>query len=84
MYYYKNGGTYVASLIEIPSAKEISKTEYDRVKSIVGNRPTAPDGYGYRLTESLEWEQYELPAVEESDEITEAEALEILLGGAVE
>jgi hypothetical protein len=47
------------------------------------NMPSAPDGFGYRLTESLEWELYELPIVED-EELTEAEVLEILLGGAVE
>ena len=52
---------------------EITEAEYNHIKSVVDNRPTAPDGFGYRLTESLEWELYELPIVEEIDEATETD-----------
>ena len=81
MYYYKKGSTYIASYTAIPTAEEITETEYNRIKSIVSNRPTAPDGFAYRLTAEMEWELYELDL--EAPELTEAEALEILLGGAV-
>lgn len=81
MFYYKVGSTYVASLTENPSAEAISKDEYDRIKAIIGGRPEAPEGFAYRLTAELEWALYELPPANE--ELTEAEALEILLGGAV-
>lgn len=63
--------------------EEITETQYNEILSVLRNRPTAPDGYGYRLTAELEWELYELPIAEETDEISEAEALEILLGGAI-
>ncbi len=64
--------------------EEITETEYNEILSILRNRPTAPEGYGYRLTESLEWELYELPVEEETDdEISAEEALEIITGGAV-
>ena len=79
MFYYKNGGTYVASHVEIPTAEEITETEYNRIKSIVSNRPTAPDGFAYRLTAEMEWELYELDL--EDPELTEAEVLDIILGG---
>ena len=63
--------------------KEITESEYNRIKTIIDNRPTAPDGYGYKLTESLEWELYELP-LEEPEELTETEqkalAYDILMG----
>lgn len=48
--------------------EEITADEYQRILAIIANRPTAPEGYGYRLTEALEWELYELPVVEEVDE----------------
>lgn len=70
MFYYKKGGTYMASHTAIPTADEISKEEYGRIKAIIDNRPTAPIGYGYRLTAELEWELYELPPVEEDEEVT--------------
>ena len=55
--------------------KEITESEYSEILSMLRNRPTAPDGYGYKLTESLEWELYELPPEEpeEPEELTETE-----------
>lgn len=47
--------------------KEITEAEYNHIKTIIDNRPTAPDGYGYRLTPELEWELYELPISEEQE-----------------
>ena len=61
--------------------KEITESEYNRIKAIIDNRPTAPDGYGYRLTADLEWELYELPAEEDDPELSAEEALEIIVGG---
>lgn len=49
---------------------EITEAEYNRIKAIIDNRPTAPDGYGYKLTDSLEWELYELPIEEVEEEAT--------------
>lgn len=83
MHYYKRGGTYVASPTEIPTAEEITEAEYNRIKDILHNRPTAPEGYGYRLSADLEWEMYELPPVEDDPELTAEEALEIIVGGTV-
>lgn len=78
MFYYKKGGTYMASHTAIPTADEISKEEYGRIKAIIDNRPTAPIGYGYRLTAELEWELYEMP-VEEVEEEATAEDYEAAL-----
>lgn len=50
--------------------KEITEADYNHIKAIIDSRPAAPDGYGYRLTESLEWELYELPPAEEEEEVT--------------
>ena len=63
--------------------REITEAEYNHILEIIRNKPTAPEGYGYRLTESLEWEMYEIPTKEEEIELTDSETLEILLGGAV-
>lgn len=80
MFYYKQGSTYVARIMEIVDAEAISQQEYERVKAIVNQKPTPPEGYGYRLTVGLTWELYELP--EEADpELTAEEALDIILGG---
>ena len=63
--------------------EEITQTEYEEILSMLRNRPNAPEGFAYRLTADLEWELYEVPVEEETDEITDEEALDILLGGAV-
>lgn len=60
--------------------EEIPETQYSEILSMLRNRPTAPDGFAYRLTKELQWELYELP-VEEEPELTAEEALAIILGG---
>ena len=60
---------------------EITEAEYNRIKAIIDSRPAAPSGFAYRLTAELEWELYELPAVEEEEELTAEEALDIIVGG---
>lgn len=62
--------------------KEITESEYNSILETIRNRPAAPDGYTYRLTESLEWELYELPEEDADPELTADEALDIILGGA--
>ena len=79
MFYYKKGSTYIASETAM-DAEAITEEEYMAVRSIIDNRPTAEAGFAYRHTADLQWELYEVPVTEE---LTEAEALEILLGGAV-
>lgn len=63
---------------------EITKVEYDKIMAIIQKRPSA-DGKGYRLKTDLTWEAYDLPPEPEpsdEDELSDAEALNILLGGA--
>lgn len=61
--------------------EEITAEEYSTILEVIKSKPTAPDGYSYRLKEDLTWELYELPVVEE--ELTAEEALAIILGGEV-
>lgn len=66
-------------------AVEKSDSNYEDVLNAINTRPTAPDGYGYRLREDLTWELYELPVTaEDADpELLAEEALKIIMGGAV-
>lgn len=64
------------------NGEEITETQYNEIISMLRNRPTAPDGFAYRLTKELEWELYELPAEDTDPELTDEEALGIILGGA--
>lgn len=82
MRYYKvvsNG--YVRSIGTGRAGIEITAEEYGEMLSVIKEQPTAPEGHAYRLTESLEWELYEVPVVEIDPDLTDAEALSILLGG---
>ena len=88
MRYYKiENDKYILAVGIGNSGAEITENEYDHIKVIVDNCPTAPDGYGYRLTAELEWELYELPReepIEEEMSETEekAKAYDILTGVA--
>lgn len=58
---------------------EITEPEYHKILEIIKNKPTAPTGYEYRLTDSLEWELHELPVVPvEEEEATEEDYLQAL------
>lgn len=84
MRYYKviaNG--YLLAIGTGSGGEVITEAEYSNILEIIHNRPTAPDGFEYRLTVNMEWELYELPPEESDPELTEAEMLDILLGGAV-
>lgn len=77
----KNENGYITMIgMDIFCGVEITEQEYNAILDAIRNRPTAPDGYGYRLCEDLTWELYELPVVEISDEITNEEAYNIIMG----
>ena len=85
MYFKHIENGYITMFGQGKGAVTITKEEYDVLKETVRNRPTAPDGFDYRLREDLTWELYELPVaeVDPDPEITDTEALEILLGGVL-
>jgi hypothetical protein len=71
MRYYKVIENDYILLIGIgEGGEEITEAEYSSIMGIIRNRPTAQEGYGYRLTAELEWKLYELPPVEEAEEAT--------------
>lgn len=80
MYWIQVINGYVTAIGTGKGNEEITETQYNEILSILRNRPTAPDGFAYRLTRELEWELYELPHVEEP-ELSADEALDIILGG---
>ena len=58
---FTNNG-YIISIVHDVNGN-VTEEEYQNIRAALDNRPTPPDGYDYRLTESLEWELYELPPV---------------------
>lgn len=82
---YNDSGTLLA-IGTGPGGVEITESEYNEIMAVIQNRPQA-DGKGYRLKTDLTWEEYDLPPEPEpsdEDELSDAEALDILLGGANE
>lgn len=66
------------------NGEEITEDKYNEILEIIQNRPEAPEGFSYRLTNDLEWEMYEKPEDADTDpELTEVEAFNILFGGDI-
>ena len=79
-------GNHLISIGTGPGGTEITESEYNNILSVIRSRPTPPAGFDYRLKADLTWEQYELPPDPEpsdEDEISDDEAMAIMLGGAV-
>ena len=56
---------------------KITEEEYNSLLTHIRNRPSAEEGYGYRLKEDLTWELYELPIVPE-EEISSDELMSMI------
>ena len=77
-------GGYILGVAKSNGNGNITEAEYNSISAAIRSQPVAPDGYQYRLTTELEWELSEIPVVNPTEEeISEAEALAILLGGVV-
>ena len=85
MRYYKNiSDNYIFAIGTGYGNDEISEQEYNEIMSVIRSCPNE-EGKGYRLKADLTWEEYDLPTVPEpsdDDEISNDEAINILLGGA--
>lgn len=82
-YYRQIVDNQIISISINGGGEEITETEYNKIMEIIQSRPSA-EGKGYRLKTDLTWEEYVLPPDPEpsdEDELTDAEALNILLGG---
>lgn len=82
-YFENTEGEYIISISTGTGGEEIDKEEYDNIISVIRNRPTAEAGYDYRLKTDLTWELVALPPEEDDPELSDTEALDIILGGAV-
>ena len=74
---------YIAAIGTGTMGIPITAEEYDAIRSVLRNAPTAPDGFAYRLTDWLEWELYELPIVNEADEEISGDELLSMLEGVL-
>lgn len=62
---------------------EIMPEKYEEIKTMLAERPEAPEGYEYFLNPELEWELTEIPPETPVNETeAKAQAYDILTGGA--
>ena len=81
--YFKNvEDGYITAICTGHGKSEITKEEYENILSVIRNRPTPEVGYDYKLRTDLSWELVEVEVIpDEEQEISDAEALNIILGG---
>lgn len=79
MKYFKNiEGDYITSVSTGNAGHtEITKDAYDNILSVIHDRPTAPEGYIYKLRTDLTWDLVEEP-IPEDEEATEEDYLAAL------
>jgi len=82
-YYKIIEGEYITAIGTGIGDVEITQEEYENILSIIRDRPTPETGYTYKLRTDLTWELVEAPVEPVDDEISDAEALDIILGGEV-
>ena len=71
MYKYINNGYIIGVGTGAGAGREITEEEYNEILDKINNRPTAPEGFTYRLTTALEWELVELPPIENNEDSEE-------------
>ena len=74
---------YILSIGKGSGGEDLTESEYTQILDSIRNKPTAPDGYEYLLKSDLTWECLKLTATTEDTDpdLTDAEALAIILGG---
>lgn len=75
MYYKLTKDGYIAVIGTGEGGTPITEEEYENILDVLQNRPTAEDGYAYRLREDLTWELVEVPVVDPDDEEVSGEEL---------
>lgn len=84
-YFKKTEGDYILAIGIGYGGEEITAEQYATINDSIKAKPVPADGYDYRLKTDLTWERYELPDIPEVDEsqfISDSEALSIIVGGA--
>lgn len=75
MYKYINNGYIIGVGTGVGAGEPITEDEYNEILDKINNRPTAPEGFTYRLTTALQWELCELPPIVENNEEFEDEVI---------
>lgn len=68
MFYKLTKDGYIVVIGTGEGGTQITEEEYENILDALSNRPTADEGYTYRLKEDLTWELVEVPTVEPTDD----------------
>ena len=75
MRFYKTvSDGYLVSVSTGSGGAEITEQEYAEILAVIRNKPTAREGFDFRLKMDLTWEEYALPPIE-PEPLTDEEAL---------
>lgn len=80
MYYKHIEDDYITCIGTGIGQTEITRDEYDHILAVILSSPTAEAGYQYRLRTDLTWELVELPHDIDDPDLSDAEAMDIILG----
>ena len=82
MRYYKliESG-YITAIGTGGGGAEITEAEYDEIMAVIHTKPAQTETTDYRLRTDLTWEAYTVEPPVDDEEISDEEALGILLGG---
>lgn len=82
-YYKQIKDGYIITVGIGSGGAEITQEEYNAIRFLIRSRPTAEEGYMYKLKADLTWEKVEAPQKQEvpDREISDKAALDIILGG---
>lgn len=80
MYAINKDGGYITGAVSgvDPARSNCNEAEYMMVRDMLRHSPEAPEGHYPRLREDLSWEMCPMPEI--SGEISDTEALAIILG----
>lgn len=67
-YFKETENGYIIAISKDYGTIEITENEYNKILSIIHNRPIVKEGFDYRLKEDLTWEEYKLEIFEEEGE----------------
>ena len=83
-FYKQTSNNHIIAVGTGAGGTEINEAEYNDIMAIIQSCPNV-EGKGYHLKTDLTWEEYDLPPEPEpsdEDELSDTQALNILLGGA--
>lgn len=83
MTYYKyieNG--YILAVGTGGMGEVITEAEYNEIMAVIQNKPHGTATTDYRLKTDLTWEEYETEPPDPDPDIDDAEAFDIIFGGA--